>query len=358
MKKIIILAVCLLAIVSCKQKQAGASQDAAPEDSVQTSEAANNEGGIVTPGTLNEQWKAKSIKVENGGENPNIYNLLNAFHKVWNTNSVETLLNKAKDPKFSYEDDMETGGSIMIERKNGYAQVTGGDTDEESMAAALWKCNNGHRLFIIKIFKPLEDNRSLPAEQAVCCYDYDPQTETMTPKQNNITQFKAKQGNYAVYNLPREGTTFSIMDSNQSYEGTYHIFVWDGKQFTEDNAYTNDQLFKQANGTWRCNEEGKPKITFQITNDKDHYWAITDCGIWGSTEFDVDGSDSYGFIEIAELGEEESDAAERNPSFSCKLWLTKNGQLKGTYYLRMNGGKESKGEVTLEKQSELEQYSE
>jgi len=362
MKKTVFLFICLLTIVGCKQKQTGATQEGTPADSIVTTDNAETEDGLVSPATLSQQWQTKTIKVEKGGSKPDIVSLLQAFHKTWNTAAVSTLLGHAEDPNFTTYINMDTGGGVTLNRNNGYAQVAAGDTDDDTMEAAVWKRSNGHRLFLLYTFTPVEDLRGIPAQQAVCCYDYDPKTETLTPEQNIVTQFKAKEGQYAVYSLPSEGTTLSIQDCNKSFEGTYHIFTWNGQQFAEASIYTDKEFTSQINGTWMCKDENKPALTFIITNDDDHFWEISDCGIYGSTEFDAHASFQNGFLTIAETQPEDNDGEEKTdksvPAISSHFWLTKDGLLKGTYIIRQNGGKVSKGEITLEKQSQLNQYAE
>ncbi|MCR4583305.1 MAG: hypothetical protein K5764_07100 [Prevotella sp.] len=362
MKKSFFLFICLLTIVGCKQKQTGATQEGAPADSIVTSDNAGTDDGFVSPAALSQQWQAKPIKVEKGGAKPDILSLLRAFHKTWSTAAVSALLGHAEDPNFSTYYNYDTGGGVILNRNNGYAAVAAGDTDDDTMEAAVWKRTNGHRLFMLYTFTPAEDLGAIPAQQAVCCYDYDPKTETLTPEQNIVTQFKPKQGQYAIYSLPKEGTTLSIQDCDKNLEGTYHIFTWNGQQFAEANAYTEKEFTSQINGTWMCKDENKPALTFNITDDDEHFWEVSDCGIYGSTEFDAFGNFQNGFLTIAEKQPEDNGGEENTnksvPAISSYFWLTKDGLLKGTYIIRQNGGKVSKGEITLEKESQLNQYAE
>ena len=53
-----------------------------------------------------------------------------------------------------------------------------------------------------------------------------------------------------------------------------------------------------------------------------------------------------GTLIISENGDMEEG---RNPAIYCQFRLTKQDELTGTYYLRQNGGNETKGTITLKR---------
>jgi hypothetical protein len=242
-----------------------------------------------------------------------------------------------------------------MDRKNGYAEVVQGDAPGDNMSAAVWGRNDGDLLFIINIVRSdKEDDEK--TQQAICAYDYDPATETLTPENNAIIRFRQTAGMTTTYKLPREGKDISIVERDKDFHGTFHIFTWDGQYFSKENMISEEKLTKALNGTWTCNEDGKPRLSFKITNDDETYCGITDCNIDGITDYEAAANAYDGFLHVYEVS-----AAEENntyPAIKCKFRLLKNGKLQGSYYLRTDEGKELKGEMTLQKESTLRQYAE
>ena len=337
MKKMILAVVCALAIAGCNQKkgqtEGGVDRDSLVADSLRA-DSVILQIAKVSPEDIEVDWANKEIPVENGGKMPELITLLKAFNKVWPT---------------------ETGGAIVMDRKNGYAEVVQGDAPGDNMSAAVWGRKDGDLLFIINIVRSDKENDE-KTQQAICAYDYDPATETLTPENNAIIRFRQTAGMTTTYKLPREGKDISIVERDKDFHGTFHIFTWDGQYFSKENMISEEKLTKALNGTWTCNEDGKPRLSFKITNDDETYCGITDCNIDGITDYEAAANAYDGFLHVYEVS-----AAEENntyPAIKCKFRLLKNGKLQGSYYLRTDEGKELKGEMTLQKESTLRQYAE
>ena len=358
MKKIIFAVVCALAIAGCNQKkgqtEGGADRDSLLADSLRA-DSIISQIAKVSPEDIEVDWANKEIPVEKGGKKPELITLLQAFNRVWPTEVVETLLDYAKDSKFTEKMNGETGGAIVMDRKNGYAEVVQGDAPGDNMSAAVWGRKDGNLLFIINIVR-LDKEDDERTQQAICAYDYNPASETLTPERNAIIRFRQTAGLTTTYKLPREGKDVSIVERDKDFHGTFHIFTWDGQYFSKENTISEEKLTKALNGTWTCNEEGKPRLSFKITNDDDTYCAITDCNVDGITEYEAAANAYDGFLHVYEV----SSAGESNPypAIKCKFKLLKNGKLHGTYYLRLDEGQELNGEMTLQKESTLGQYAE
>lgn len=358
MKKIIIAVVCALAIAGCNQKkgqtEGGADRDSLLADSLRA-DSVISQIAKVSPEDIEVDWANKEIPVEKGGKKPELITLLQAFNKVWPTEVVDDLLDYAKDSKFTEKMNGETGGAIVMDRKNGYAEVVQGDAPGDNMSAAVWGRKDGNLLFIINIVR-LDKEDDERTQQAICAYDYNPASETLTPERNAIIRFRQTAGLTTTYKLPREGKDVSIVERDKDFHGTFHIFTWDGQYFSKENTISEEKLTKALNGTWTCNEEGKPKLSFKITNDDETYCSITDCNVDGMTEYEAAANAFDGFLHIYEVS-----APEENntyPAIKCKFRLLKNGKLQGSYYLRTDEGKELNGEMTLQKVSALGQYAE
>lgn len=130
----------------------------------------------------------------------------------------------------------------------------------------------------------------------------------------------------------------------------------DGQYFSKETSISEEKLAKALNGTWTCYEEGKPKLSFKITNNEETYCGITDCNVDGITDYEAAANAYDGFLNIYEVSAAEE--ANTYPAIKCKFRLLKNGKLQGTYYLRSDEGQELKGEMTLQKESALNQYAE
>jgi hypothetical protein len=146
------------------------------------------------------------------------------------------------------------------------------------------------------------------------------------------------------------------VEHDKEHHGTFHIFTWDGQYFSKESTISEEKLTKALNGTWTCCEEGKPRLSFKITNDEEIYCGITDCNIDGITDYEAAANAYDGFLNIYEVSAPEE--TNTYPSIKCKFRLLKNGKLQGTYYLRSDEGQELKGEMTLQKESALSQYAE
>ena len=77
---------------------------------------------------------------------------------------------------------------------------------------------------------------------------------------------------------------------------------------------------------------------------------------YGITEYDAAANAYDGFLHVYEVSAPEENNA--YPAIKCKFRLMKNGKLQGSYYLRLDEGKELRGEMTLQKESALNQYAE
>ena len=372
MKKYLIIMACALAIAGCKQKQGQTAGDTAAADSVKT-EVNNNDVKQFTPAEIGSGWASKDIAVAGGGEQPDIVTLLKAFGQVWPTESLDLLLGMAVDrvDQFDHVDNVaqqnpDTGGGMMIDYNNGYADVTPGDAPGDILRAAVWKRTNGHRLLGIFLCTPDIENNNLPKEEALCFYDYDPKTATMTPEKDNpVSRFKPSQNHFTMYEFPRIGRDMMVGDLDPTYNGKWHAFAWDGKTFKEETAYTDEEMEKAVAGLWKSTDKSLP-FTFRITPNAEGWPEVSDCAVTSDTEYEAQASVFYGLLTITEqtlTGYDVEDEAleeipEKDPAVVCRFRMTKDGRLTGGYKLILTGGKVRKGIVTMQKQSQLNDYAE
>lgn len=180
-------------------------------------------------------WATRPIKVKGGGKAPGVVTLTKAFNDVWKVYVVSGILKQAQDPKFTYKSDPEYDSEDIVDRKNGYMGVDSGGTDSDYMESCVWRCDNGHRLFAIRMGGPTD-----PEIEVVCFYDYDPETETMTPVESPVDTFKPKEEYYS-YSLPRKGKDFIITEYILSDDSNLqHIYTFDGQK----HVYSHDRVIK------------------------------------------------------------------------------------------------------------------
>ena len=347
MKKIFLAVVCLLVITSCGQKKGQTERADAAADSLQ---AEQMDGDMMFgPEEIGEGWTKKDIQVENGGEKPNIAVLLAAFNKAWPTeayNSIPTL--KKGQTRFYTVTNADAGGSAEIDILEGYANVMPGDTSEDILHAGQWRRSNGHTLFGISICG--RDGDVPP--QALCFYDYDPKTQTMKPEADNaVLKFRPAKGHKVDYVLPERGTAVMVGELDDNSDCTWNVYEWDRMKFSKVNSYSEDELAEALDGTWLNEDESFP-FTFIINLVGEGGVNISDCGIYGSTLYDdVDCNIYQGKLSIWEMVDDELGPDER-PGLGCDFYLTKDGKLKGGYYICQSGDREWRGIMTLVKKPE------
>ena len=354
MKKTTIALICLLCMgTSCKKM----SKETANPDTANVEMPAKAES--VTPQQLAEKWTERAIAVKGGGETPDVVTLLTAFNKVWNTQAVANLLAEAADTAFTESINLDMGSAITVDRKNGYAELNAGDSDDDCMGAGVWKCDNGHLLFALNVVTTQPDRRDLAAHQALCCYDYDPKTEVMKPVDNKLTQFKTQLPNTTLrFKMPEAAGVVRIGEvDNKGEESTlWHFLEWSGKDFVEYACYTDTELEEKVMGVWVNFDKEKPALTFNISRSDEEGMTVSDCGIYGSTEYDSWINVWEGLVTVEENTEEENTEENMteshnyspNPNLKTSFVLTRDGKLNGNFFMRQNGGKEYSGHITLQ----------
>jgi len=140
------------------------------------------------PGMVNEKfmsldkiqsdWKSAEIPVQNGDTRPSVIDLLSAFQDRFPSFVADSLLKKVNEPGFGDEFYAEDGTGTIQHFPSKEYLLFSTETDAESMEACVMRCDNGHSLFVVEMSKPTD-----PSVDFYAFYDYDPQTSTLTPKQ-------------------------------------------------------------------------------------------------------------------------------------------------------------------------------
>lgn len=212
---------------------------------------------------VNSQWRTKKISVKNGGQTPDVVTLLRAFHQALPTWAVSQVLKQADHPAKGtrqsgtaaiWDGEEEDDYRILIDRRNGYADLAS-QTDIDQTAASVWRKDNGHRIFALSLFQQHGNPQNV-----LCWYDYDPQTQTMTPEKSPLDDFKpSAKGAFVAYELPMTGTDFNIIEYYPSLPAITHVYKWNRKQFLYNGVQMPDfeyNLAPDSKSTTRISESG------------------------------------------------------------------------------------------------------
>ena len=212
---------------------------------------------------VNSQWRTKKISVKDGGQTPDVVTLLRAFHQALPTWAVSQVLKQADHPAKGtrqsgtaaiWDGEEEDDYRILIDRRNGYADLAS-QTDIDQTAASVWRKDNGHRIFALSLFQQHGNPQNV-----LCWYDYDPQTQTMTPEKSPLDDFKpSAKGAFVAYELPMTGTEFNIIEYYPSLPAITHVYKWNRKQFLYNGVQMPDfeyNLAPDSKSTTRISESG------------------------------------------------------------------------------------------------------
>lgn len=212
---------------------------------------------------VNSQWRTKKISVKNGGQTPDVVTLLRAFHQALPTWAVSQVLKQADHPAKGtrqsgtaaiWDGEEEDDYRILIDRRNGYVDLES-ETDINQMSACVWRKDNGHRIFAVCLYE-----QHVMPQDLLCWYDYDPQTQTMTPEKSPLDDFKPDAKGAAVgCGLPMTGTDFTITEYYPGLPNITHVYKWNRKQFLYNGVQMPDFEYKLApdsKSTTRISESG------------------------------------------------------------------------------------------------------
>ena len=190
----------------------------------------SNDGISKNPKAIEKGWRKKTIKVENGGENPTVTQLLRAFNAVWPTTAAGHILEMVGDTDF-FIDGWYDGSSCVFVDPQDYctAWYNHGDTSDQNIEARTYERENGHLLFAVRI----EQNN--PEYRLFCCfYDYNPEKQTLTPEDEPYKGMQRKSPNSALnyYLGERYDQTLIVEETPKDDIAWFHHYAWDGMKHT------------------------------------------------------------------------------------------------------------------------------
>jgi len=223
---------------------------------------------LLSNAEVDAQWRTKTISVKNGGQSPNVVMLLKAFNKVLPTWVVGEVLKLQEKPlpgtkrngtALLFENNEEDELRILLDPKNGYACYES-LTDVDQMSCCIWRRTNGHRIFAISLYE-----QHVMPQNLLCWYDYDPQTQTMTPERSPLDDYKKPFPQMEIgWTLPQKGTDFIIREYSPFYPTVSRIYTWDGMKPQFSKIQLEDFEYQEfADGEWvQASGEGFKDVAF------------------------------------------------------------------------------------------------
>lgn len=213
---------------------------------------ANSRGTDLLPLTaIDSGWMSKRIPVNNGNGNADVMTLLKAFHAVWPTEAVQSIIDAAGDNSFYEHDEsaMPPGchGIVYMDCDDFnwayYRHVEGGTQDVEARACL---CDNGHTLFVITF-------AGTDGEVRPFCYlyDYDPASRMMTPEESMFGPYFAQrtwENSTLRYHLGFEyDQTIIVEETSPAGEKWYHHYPFTGMTYVY--SHTSSEAYDYADET-------------------------------------------------------------------------------------------------------------
>lgn len=245
-----VVAAMLLSFQACGSKNEGAEKNAdeektevadqtvkdaeAQEEATEDSDAEADEGFASEIENIEKVWRTQAIEVESGDITPGIQQFALAFCKMYPKYSPNAALQSYLIEPKAYNEE-KTGCHINDATKNGYLTSRAMSQFNLNTDCCYWKCNNGHRLVAFWLDEGFE-NPDNDAHLALF-YDYDPATDTMTPKPEltDMILKAAKSADEYSVTLPEEGKDITLTlftdGGDDNYDSTEKIMKWNGQGF-------------------------------------------------------------------------------------------------------------------------------
>ena len=190
---------------------------------------------------IDGNWMNKSIPVKTTAAEPDVMTLLRAFHAVWPTTSVQSIIDAAGDNTYYQHDEstMPPGchGIVFEDCEDfNWAYFHHMDGATQDVEARTYPYDNGHTRFVIS-FAEVGDK----VEPFCCFYDYDPARRVMTPEDTPFHNLPRKWTNSTLhYYLGFEyDQTIIVEETSPEGENWYHKYVFTGMAHAYDHSSAN-----------------------------------------------------------------------------------------------------------------------
>ena len=160
--------------------------------------------GIVS---IRESWASQKINVNSGDQKPGIEQFALAFCKTYPQNDINHVL---RDYLISPEDFGESDYSIEVLPSNGYIECMWLVQTAPLTDVCYWNRKNGHKL--VAAYMEEDHESGVYSEHLAVFYDYDPETDIMTPEPSltNMIEERVKEYDNFSVTLPSEGKDIQV----------------------------------------------------------------------------------------------------------------------------------------------------
>lgn len=206
------------------------------------------EGNYMDNSAIDAQWRKREIHIKGGSKAPSIMTLLKAFQGAMPTWSVEQVIKHGTQTPDGEQYQDADDWRVLVNRKQGYADLAS-ETDCDQVQACVWRKKDGHRFFAVSLYE-----QHTKPQNILCWYDYNPDTETLTPEESPVDDFldvqteeyrkRAIAGGELGWSLPMSGTDFELYEYIGSLPPITHVHKWNGMRLLRSQINIEDFTFK------------------------------------------------------------------------------------------------------------------
>lgn len=194
--------------------------------------------GIQSLKVINDNWMSKPIPVKSSNGTVDVMTLMRAFHAVWPTVSVQSIIDAAGDNSYYQHDEstMPPGchGIVFVDCEDfNWAYFHHMEGATQDVEARSYLCDNGCAYFVITFAEAGDE------VQPFCCfYYYDPARQMMTPEDTPFHNLPRKWANSRLnYYLGFEyDQTIIVEETSPAGENWYHKYVFTGMAHVYDHS--------------------------------------------------------------------------------------------------------------------------
>ena len=196
------------------------------------------QSAILPLKAFNDKWMSKPIPVKSSDGTVDVMTLMRAFHAVWPTASVQSIIDAAGDNSYYQHDEatMPPGchGIVFVDCEDfGWAYFHHMEGATQDVEARVYLCDNGCAYFVISFAEAGDE------VQPFCCfYYYDPASQIMRPEDTPFHNLPRKWANSTLhYYLGFEyDQTIVVEETSPAGEKWYHKYVFTGMAHVYDHS--------------------------------------------------------------------------------------------------------------------------
>lgn len=187
---------------------------------------------------VNSGWMSKPIPVNSNNGTVDVMTLMKAFHAVWPTASVQSVIDVAGDNSYYQHDEatMPPGchGIVFVDCEDfGWAYFHHLEGATQDVEARVYLCDNGCAYFVISFAEAGDEVKPF-----CCFYYYDPASQIMRPEDTPFHNLPRKWANSTLhYYLGFEyDQTIIVEETSPVGENWYHKYVFTGMAHVYDHS--------------------------------------------------------------------------------------------------------------------------